>query len=136
MMSTEDGARASASATGWSWRFRWRALALCGALAACQASPVVSTRPTPHTLVYSYMIAHGMARGAVMSGGITPHRLTEIIVLDHAALLAVAREETSPGDSNMQAANSAIERLIAVTEPMDGAPSEPSVQTRSAAGAR
>lgn len=131
-MSSEDGKSAAGCATG--RRLRWRPLALCGALAACQASPVVNTRPTPHTLIYSYMIAHGMARGAVMSGGITPHRLTEIIVLDHEALLAVAREESSPADSNMRAANKAIEQLIAVTTPVDGAPAAPSTQTKSAAG--
>jgi hypothetical protein len=69
-----------------------------------------------------------------MSGGITAHRLTEIIVLDHEALLAVAREESLPSDSNMRAANRAIEQLIAATAPVDGAPAEPSPQTKSAAG--
>lgn len=133
-MGSEDGKCVPARITGRFRHFRWRSLALCGALAACQASPVVSTRPTPHTLIYSYMIAHGMARGAVMSGGITAHRLTEIIVLDHEALLAVAREESLPSDSNMRAANRAIEQLIAATAPVDGAPAEPSPQTKSAAG--
>ncbi|WP_010667745.1 hypothetical protein [Acetobacter aceti] len=133
-MSSEGGKNVPARATSWSLRFRWRALTLCGALAACQASPVVSTKPTPHTLVYSYMMAHGMARGAVMSGGITPRRLTEIIVLDHEALLAVAREESLPSDSNMRAANKAIEQLIATTTPVDGAPTSPSPDTKSASG--
>lgn len=80
------------------------------------------------------MMAHGMARGAVMSGGITPRRLTEIIVLDHEALLAVAREESLPSDSNMRAANKAIEQLIATTTPVDGAPTSPSPDTKSASG--
>ncbi|TCS32789.1 hypothetical protein EDC15_11013 [Acetobacter aceti NBRC 14818] len=69
-----------------------------------------------------------------MSGGITPRRLTEIIVLDHEALLAVAREESLPSDSNMRAANKAIEQLIATTTPVDGAPTSPSPDTKSASG--
>ena len=110
---------------------RWRVLSLCGILAACQAAPVVKVEPTPHTLVYSYLMAHGMARGAVMSGGMNARQLLDLIRADHEALLAVARESSIPGSTNLKAANEAVERLIAATRPLDGAPATPTGSIRT-----
>ncbi|MFT8719316.1 hypothetical protein [Acetobacter sp.] len=110
---------------------RWRVLSLCGILAACQAAPVVKVEPTPHTLVYSYLMAHGMARGAVMSGGMNARQLLDLIRADHEALLAVAHESSAPGSTNLKAANEAVERLIAATQPLDGAPAIPTGAIRT-----
>lgn len=75
--------------------------------------------PTPETVVTSYMIAHGMARGAVMSGGMSLQTLAQLVMTDHRTLLAVARAASSPDSRNLQQANEAIERLIALTTPPD-----------------
>ncbi|GBQ22907.1 hypothetical protein AA0472_0923 [Acetobacter estunensis NRIC 0472] len=125
MAVARDGIETATQTPRRQWKNRLRAVALCLALAACQASPAVSLRPTPHSLIYSYMMAHGMARGAVMSGGMTPRQIMELIVVDHAALLAVAREMAEPSGGNMHAANDAIIRLVALTQPVDGKPQAP-----------
>ncbi|NHN87542.1 hypothetical protein GOB81_02705 [Acetobacter sp. LMG 1627] len=106
-------------------RFGWRALSICGVLGACQAAPVVNLDPTPHTLIYSYLMAHGMARGAVMSGGMNMQQLLDLIRIDREALRAVSRETAAPGSDNLRAANQAVERLIDATKPLDGGPATP-----------
>lgn len=88
-------------------------------LSACQTSPVVDTRPTPHTLIYSYLIAHGMARGYVMSGNLDMKQLATVLMADRAALLAVMAETANPSSPHLHAAGNAIEQLLATVEPSD-----------------
>ncbi|NHN85839.1 hypothetical protein GOB93_14480 [Acetobacter musti] len=89
-------------------------------VSACQtSSPVVDMRPTPHTLIYTYLMAHGMARGTVMSGDITPPQLTGLLVADRAALLAVMKETAYPSGANLVAASRAVQQLLAATQPSD-----------------
>lgn len=88
-------------------------------LAGCQTAPAVSVRPTPHTLVYAYLMAHGMARGCVMSGGLDMAGLKEVMVADRFALLAVMLETAHPSDTNMKQASQAVQRLLAAVQPAD-----------------
>ncbi|GBR55277.1 hypothetical protein AA106555_1979 [Neokomagataea thailandica NBRC 106555] len=50
-----------------------------------------SISTSPNAPLYTYLIIHGMARGALMSGQIQPKDLTDLIALDHKAQSAVMR---------------------------------------------
>lgn len=99
------------------------------ALAGCQSSAgMVAINPTPRTLMYSYIIANGMARGQVMSGGVPPGRLLQLVDADRAALAAILTAEQSPSGAGMQNAGRAMENFLAVIEQPD--PTPPSVVRR------
>ncbi|GEN62729.1 hypothetical protein [Acetobacter oeni] len=101
-------------------------IAVLCAVSACQTSSEVSLRTTPHTLIYTYLMAHGMARGTVMSGDMTPQKLSGLLIADRAALLAVMKETAYPSGSNLAAASQAVQQLLAMTQPSDyGAPRPP-----------
>lgn len=101
------------------------ALAVLLCVSACQQQAVVDVRPTPHTLIYTYLMAHGMARGTVMSGEMTPQKLTGLLVADRAALLAVLKETAYPSGTNLAAASKAVQVLLAATDPTDHGAARP-----------
>ncbi|KXV62248.1 hypothetical protein AD949_12520 [Acetobacter orleanensis] len=93
------------------------------ALAGCQSAPgAVQINPTPHTLIYSYVIASGMARGQVMSGRVPPARLVQIVNADRAALAAIVYAEYNPSSAGIKNAGQAMENFLAVIEPPDSSP--------------
>ncbi|ATJ91314.1 MULTISPECIES: hypothetical protein [Acetobacter] len=70
-------------------------------LAGCQAPmATVKITPTPTTLIYSYIIAHGMARGRVMSGDLAPQDVIRLAQADQTALLSVLMAEKEPSRKN------------------------------------
>ncbi|WP_050942236.1 hypothetical protein [Acetobacter tropicalis] len=70
-------------------------------LAGCQAPmATVKITPTPTTLIYSYIIAHGMARGRVMSGDLAPQDVIRLAQADQMALLSVLMAEKEPSRKN------------------------------------
>lgn len=99
------------------------------ALAGCQSVPgMVAVKPTPHTLIASYMIASGMARGEVMSGRVSPTRLVQIVQADRTALMAILTVQYHPSGAGIENAGQALENFLAVIEPSD--PTPPSVVRR------
>lgn len=65
-------------------------------LAGCQAPmATVKITPTPTTLIYSYIIAHGMARGRVMSGDLAPQDVIRLAQADQAARGSIVDFETT-----------------------------------------
>lgn len=98
-------------------------------LAGCQSSAnMVKITPTPRTLIYSYVIASGMARGQVMSGQVSRERLVQIVNADRAALTAILNAEYNPSGAGLKNAGQAMENFLAVIEPTD--PTPPSVVRR------
>lgn len=92
-------------------------------MAGCQSAPgTVQISPTPHTLIYSYVIASGMARGQVMSGRVSPERLVQIVNADRAALAAIAYAEYNPSSAGIENAGVAMENFLAVIEPSNSPP--------------
>ncbi len=92
-------------------------------LAGCQSSAgMVKINPTPRTLIYSYVIASGMARGQVMSGLVPPERLIRIVDADRTALAAILVAEHSPTGADIKTASQAVENFLAVIEPSDVTP--------------
>ncbi len=81
-----------------------------------------------HTLIYTYLMVHGMARGYVMSGGLDRDQLGRLILADRTALLAVATETAQPSRHNLLLAGEAVQALLAEVTPGD----EPATRTASA----
>lgn len=84
-------------------RFRGLCCTMVGVslLAGCQAPmATVKITPTPTTLIYSYIIAHGMARGRVMSGDLAPQDVIRLAQADQMALLSVLMAEKEPSREN------------------------------------
>lgn len=103
---------------------------LCGltGLTACTSAPVVSTKPTPHTLIYTYLMAHGMARAAVMSGAVQPEALPQLLVADQAALHDVVLETLQPSDHQLKTAGQSVQQLLSLTEPPDAGKAKPRIR--------
>lgn len=92
-------------------RFRGLCCTMAGVslLAGCQAPmATVKITPTPTTLIYSYIIAHGMARGRVMSGDLAPQDVIRLAQADQMALLSVLIAEKEPSRKNFNYNRSAI----------------------------
>ncbi|MDN7354073.1 hypothetical protein [Acetobacter senegalensis] len=68
----------------------------------------VKITPTPTTLIYSYLIAHGMARGRVMSGDLTPQDVIQLARADQMALLSVLMAEKEHSARNFKDAGEAM----------------------------
>ncbi|KAA8389440.1 hypothetical protein FOH24_08655 [Acetobacter tropicalis] len=86
-------------------RFRGLCCTMVGVslLAGCQAPmATVKITPTPTTLIYSYIIAHGMARGRVMSGDLAPQDVIRLAQADQMALLSVLMAEKEPSYKNIR----------------------------------
>ncbi|GBD55751.1 hypothetical protein [Gluconobacter wancherniae] len=65
-------------------------LVMGGFLSACAGTPPHhGVPPSPNARLYAYLVAHGMARGAVMSGQIKPQNIQQIAAVDLSAQKAV-----------------------------------------------
>ena len=60
----------------------------------------------------TYLIAHGMAESAVMSGHLDRAGLTELISSDHAALVAIRAQARNPSRTALARADGAVRTLI------------------------
>ncbi|WP_156480450.1 hypothetical protein [Acetobacter tropicalis] len=69
----------------------------------------VKITPTPTTLIYSYIIAHGMARGRVMSGDLAPQDVIRLAQADQMALLSVLMAEKEP---SRESEKNALEKTL------------------------
>jgi len=91
---------------------------ICIGLSACATRPEsVAEVPTQHSVVYTYLMAHGMARGYVMSEPLDRPSLDKLISIDHAALMAVATESALPSSVHLRDATHAVENLLAMLAP-------------------
>ncbi|GBR35659.1 hypothetical protein AA3266_2203 [Gluconobacter kondonii NBRC 3266] len=69
--------------------------------------------PSPNSRLYAYLIAHGMARGAVMTGQISPDGLTRLVTLDKAAQQATLNALKLQSSSANRQADQALSNLLA-----------------------
>jgi len=84
-------------------------------LSACAGNPDERTAANdPHVVVYAYLMAHGMARGYVMSEPVGKDDLARLISVDRTALLAVAQESTQPSPAHLRSATAAVESLLSM----------------------
>lgn len=87
-------------------------------LAGCQAPmATVKITPTPTTLIYSYIIAHGMARGRVMSGDLAPQDVIRLAQADQMALLSVLMAEKEPSRRSFKGAANAVVSFLSALNP-------------------
>lgn len=70
----------------------------------------------PSTLVDSYMIAHGMAQGRVMAGGMTLPGIKHLIRQDYIALLTVVRQVAEPSEDHLKAAHLQVRKLLTLID--------------------
>ena len=106
-------------------RARWACSGFVGlfVLAGCQVAPQSLTlHPTPNTLVYSYIITNGMARGHIMADRLSDAQLMTLASADHTALMAVILAAHQPTRRNFDLANQAMELYLST---IDEAPTAP-----------
>ncbi|GEL57761.1 hypothetical protein ACI01nite_03630 [Acetobacter cibinongensis] len=78
-------------------------------LAGCQTAPrAVSLEPTPHTMMYSYLIANGMARGRMMAGRADAAQVMSMAQADQVAVVAILTAAREQSRQATQAANAAL----------------------------
>ena len=63
-------------------------------------------------VVMTYLIAHGMAESAVMSGHLNRAGLVQLIRSDHAALIAIQAQASNPSRPALAHADGAVRALI------------------------
>ena len=96
------------------------ALAGCVALAGCQSAPYqLKVEQTPSTLLYSYAIANGMARGQLMSGTMTLPQIVTLVAADRAALGAILVFRDHPSNGTLNMAGHKVEDFLAALEQPD-----------------
>ncbi|MBO1324046.1 hypothetical protein K2X14_02605 [Acetobacter sp. TBRC 12305] len=97
-------------------------MAACGLVAGCQSGPSgLVLRQTPRTVLYSYLVANGMARGRLMSETVTPAEYLHIVQADRSALIAILLFRDKPNPQNLGKAGQRVEDFLGVIE----APSSP-----------
>ena len=97
------------------WGLEACGAALLGLLAGCQSHSVgLVVRPTPRTVLYSYVIANGMARGRLMSDRVTVAEYMRILQSDRAALSAIMQLRDRPTNENLHNAGEKVEDFIAL----------------------
>lgn len=85
-----------------------------GFLAGCAARPgITGLPPSPNSRLYAYLIAHGMARGAVMTRQIGPDGLFRLVTLDKAAQQATVNALKLQSSAANREADKALSNLIA-----------------------
>ncbi|MFT8675981.1 MAG: hypothetical protein ABF791_08950 [Acetobacter sp.] len=104
--------------------------AVCGLAAGCQSRPQgLVLRQTPSTVLYSYLVANGMARGRLMSERVTPAEYLHIVQADRSALIAILLFRDKPTQNNLGNAGQRVEDFIGVidgaTAPVSGRPQPP-----------
>ncbi|GBQ68523.1 hypothetical protein AA103196_1966 [Ameyamaea chiangmaiensis NBRC 103196] len=82
-------------------------------LSGCATAPGIRLgEPDQHTIIYTYLMVHGMARGYVMSEPLSRDELAHLVAVDRSALLAVATETGTPSSRNLKVASAAVVRLL------------------------
>ncbi|OUI83590.1 hypothetical protein HK22_09135 [Gluconobacter sp. DsW_056] len=117
------------------WRSATALLVAGGFLVGCAARPeMTGVPPSPNSRLYAYLIAHGMARGAVMTGQIGPEGLTRLVTLDKAAqqatLNALKLQSSSANRQADQALSSLLADLPQKTPPITAHPAEQTQKNR------
>ncbi|MFT8806958.1 hypothetical protein [Gluconobacter sp.] len=115
------------------WRPVLALLVAGGFLAGCVARPAMTgLPPSPNSRLYAYLIAHGMARGALMTGQIGPEGLTRLVTLDRAAQQATVNALKLQSSSANRQADQALSSLLAdlPQKTPSAPPSNPSEQTQ------
>ncbi|KDE21023.1 hypothetical protein AZ09_02650 [Acetobacter aceti 1023] len=90
-------------------------LAIFG-LAGCQSSHGLKVQETPRTLLYSYVIANGMARGRMMTEDLPPAQVFNIVTTDKNALVAILAFRDKPTRSTLRQAGQKVEDFIGAIE--------------------
>jgi len=85
---------------------------MTGLLAGCVARPMEGVPPSPNARLYAYLVAHGMARGALIGGRITAQNVPKLISLDHDAQKAVLNAMHLQTSSENRKADAAIAALL------------------------
>ena len=86
-------------------------------MAGCQSVPYqLKVEQTPSTLLYSYAIANGMARGQLMSGGLTLPEIVHIVTADREALAAILVFRDHPGHNTLRVAGLKVEDFLATID--------------------
>lgn len=117
------------------WRSTAALLVAGSLLAGCVARPVMTgLPPSPNSRLYAYLIAHGMARGAVMTGQIGPEGLVRLVTLDKAAQQATVNALKLQSSSANRQADQALSNLLAdlpqKTPPLPRSPAEQTQKNR------
>lgn len=103
-------------------RFFYKAPAVAAVLATvsmagCQSVPYqLKVEQTPSTLLYSYAIANGMARGQLMNGGMTLPQIVQILTADRSALSAILVFRDHPGAETFRLAGQKVEDFLFVID--------------------
>lgn len=93
------------------------AMAALAVVAGCQSVPYqLKVEQTPSTLLYSYAIVNGMARGQLMSGTMTLPQIIHIVTADRAALAAILFFRDHPDNDTFMAAGRKVEDFLAVLD--------------------
>lgn len=104
------------------FRFFYKAPVLVATLAiatvaGCQSVPYqLKVEQTPATLLYSYTIVSGMARGQFMSGTMTLPQIIQIVTADRAAIAAIQFFRDHPGSDSFRVADQKVEDFLAVLD--------------------
>ncbi|MBS1002631.1 hypothetical protein [Acetobacter thailandicus] len=86
-------------------------------LGGCQTHPRgLDLTPTPRTLVYSYIIANGMARGRIMRGAVSHEQLIALAKIDRQVLLSILIAQRYPSHRNFHLAEDAVIAYLAAIE--------------------
>lgn len=112
-----------------------RAVVLLGLLAGCQShNGALVVRQTPRTILYSYVIANGMARGRLMSDRVTVGEYMRILQSDRNALTAIMQFRDSPTNENLHNAGQRVEDFIALINSPPAAAAAENVQASAPVG--
>ena len=111
-----------------------RAALLGSTLAGCAVNMPGPPLPvTNRSLTDDYLLARGLAEGAIIGGVINRDQLFRIVTLDHAALIAYKDTLTEPSDLTRARAQRAIEALAEYAASLDPSSPHPNGITHSQA---
>ncbi|NLI28286.1 MAG: hypothetical protein GX413_13060 [Acetobacter sp.] len=90
-------------------------------LTACQSQQgsVSQLSDRHNTLIYNYLIVHGMSQGSVMAGNTPREQIPLLIQLDKTALLSVILATSQPTHAHRDLAVRSMQDLIAFLTPAD-----------------
>lgn len=86
-------------------------------LGGCVMRPRAGIPASPNARLYAYFIAHGMARGALMTGAVPPGDVFRLVALDRAARDAVLNAFRQNSPVGNKAADAALAALLDGTVP-------------------
>ncbi|QDH17891.1 hypothetical protein [Swingsia samuiensis] len=93
------------------------ALILIGSfLSGCITHPqrTEGVPPSPNARLYTFLIAHGMVRGALITGRISPQNIQNVIILDHGAEQTALQAAQKQTPSAVKKADLSVEKLLNV----------------------